>query len=352
MTWDQTGYGAHTEKAVSGPSSTWYFAEGSQGFFFTFLLLTNPTNAVNRAQVRWLVENGAPVVQTWDIQPFARLTISPGSYAELQDRSFGIEVTFQTAPGIAERAMYFGAPPADALWKGGHESAGATAPALEWFLAEGATGPFFETFVLVSNPGASAANIEMTYFTSTGQTVTRTKSVAANSRLTINLETEGAPELANAAVATRVRSTNSVPVVVERAQYWPFSPGEWYEAHNSFGVTQPGTRWGLGEGDVGRASEAQTYILLANLNSSTVTVTLEFLREAGAPITKSFNVAGNTRFNVSAGPGGNVPELAHERFGAIVTSTGPIVVERALYLNANGAVWSAGTNATGTPLVP
>jgi glucose/arabinose dehydrogenase len=351
MRWDQTGYGAHTEKAVSGPSSTWYFAEGSQGFFFTFLLLTNPTNAVNRAQVRWLVEGGSPVVQTWDIQPFARLTISPGSYVELQDRSFGIEVTFQTAPGIAERAMYFGAPP-DTLWKGGHESAGATAPALEWFLAEGATGPFFETFVLVSNPGASAADIEMTFFTSAGQTVTRTKSVPANSRLTVNLEAEGATELANAAVATRVRSTNSVPVVVERAQYWPFSPPEWYEAHNSFGVTQPGTRWGLGEGDVGRASEAQTYILLANLNSTAVTVTVEFLREAGAPITKSFNVPGNTRFNVSAGPGSNVPELAHERFGAIVSSTGPIVVERALYLNANGVVWSAGTNATGTPLVP
>jgi glucose/arabinose dehydrogenase len=351
MTWDQTGYGAHTEKAVSGPSSTWYFAEGAQGFFYTYLLLNNPTNAVNRAQVRWLVEGGSPVVQTFDVQPFARLTVDPGSYQELRDHSFGIEVTFQTAPGIAERAMYFGTPP-DTLWKGGHESAGATAPALEWFLAEGATGPFFDTFVLVSNPGSSAANIEVTFFTSAGQTVTRTKSVPANSRLTVNIEGEGAPELANAAVATRVRSTNSVPVVVERAQYWPNSPAEWYEAHNSFGVTQPGVRWGLGEGEVGRARSAQTYILLANPNSAAVTVTLEFLREAGAPIVRNFSVPGNTRFNVSVGPGSNVPELSEERFGAIVSSTGPIVVERALYLNANGVVWSAGTNATGTPLVP
>ena len=52
-------------------------------------------------------------------------------------------------------------------------------------------------------------------------------------------------------MATRVQSTNSVPVVVERAQYWPYSPPEWYEAHNSFGVTQPGTHWGLAEGQVG-----------------------------------------------------------------------------------------------------
>jgi hypothetical protein len=291
------------------------------------------------------------VVQPYDVPAFSRLTVDPGSYQALRNKSFGIEVTFQTAPGIAERAMYFGTPP-DTLWKGGHESAGVTAPALEWFLAEGATGPFFETFVLMSNPGASPANVEMTFFTSAGQTVTRNKVVPANGRLTVNLEGEGATELANAAVATRVRSTNSVPIVVERAQYWPYSPAEWYEAHNSFGVTQAGTRWGLGEGEVGRSRSAQTYILLANPNAGAATVTLEFLREAGAPLTKTFNVPGNTRFNVSVGPGSNVPELGEERFGAIVSSTAPIVVERALYLNANGLVWSAGTNATGTPLVP
>ncbi len=45
--------------------------------------------------------------------------------------------------------MYFGVDP---LWKGGHESAGVTAPSTTWFLAEGATGPFFETFILLANP--------------------------------------------------------------------------------------------------------------------------------------------------------------------------------------------------------
>ena len=50
--------------------------------------------------------------------------------------------------------MYFGADP---LWKGGHESAGVTAPSTTWFLAEGATGPFFETFILLANPQPTAA---------------------------------------------------------------------------------------------------------------------------------------------------------------------------------------------------
>jgi hypothetical protein len=37
-------------------------------------------------------------------------------------------------------------------------------------------------------------------------------------------------------------------------------------------------------------------------------------------------------------------------FGAHIESTQPIAVERALYWNAGGVVWSAGTNATATRL--
>ena len=75
-----------------------------------------------------------------------------------------MEVTF-TLPGIAERAMYFGANP---LWIGGHESVGVTLPSRSWFLAEGATGPFFETFVLFANPTATAADVDVRYLPASG----------------------------------------------------------------------------------------------------------------------------------------------------------------------------------------
>ena len=39
--------------------------------------------------------------------------------------------------------------------------AGATRPSTDWFLAEGATGSFFTTFVLVSNPNATPAAVTM-----------------------------------------------------------------------------------------------------------------------------------------------------------------------------------------------
>jgi len=46
-------------------------------------------------------------------------------------------------------------------------------------------------------------------------------------------------------------------------------------------------------------------------------------------------------------------EQAGRRFGAIVEARGSnaqIAVERAMYNNANGQMWAAGTNAVGTKL--
>ncbi len=60
--------------------------------------------------------------------------------------------------------MYFGTP----TFNGGHESAGETAPATDWFLAEGATGTFFTTFVLMANPNTQPADLDITYFPASG----------------------------------------------------------------------------------------------------------------------------------------------------------------------------------------
>ena len=349
MKWDQSNYGAHTEKALTGPASNWFFAEGSQGFFLTYVLLTNPSTSQNRASVRFLRESGGPIVQEFTLAPLSRRTVDCGAIAALANASFGIEVTFLDAPGAAERAMYFGLPP-DRLFKAGHESAGVTAPSTEWFLAEGATGRFFETFVLIANPNASVANVTLTYVTETGAMVTRNKTVLANARITVNIESEGSPALDNAAVATRVLS--NIPVVVERAQYWPFAPPLWFEAHNAFGVTAAGTRWGLAEGQTGRFESANSFILLANNTNTVATVTVDFIREVDVPVTRTFTVPANSRLSVGIGPGTTVSELNDERFGAVVTSTVPIAVERALYWNANTEFWSAGTDATATALLP
>jgi hypothetical protein len=241
MRWDETGYGSHTEHAVDGQSNVWYFAEGSQGFFFTYRLLTNRQMTANSATVQYLIEGEPTITRTYPLDPSSRYTVDIGADAALREKSFGMTVTFD-APGTAERAMYFGTSP---LWKGGHELVGVTAPATSWFLAEGATGTFFETFVLVANPNAAAVTATFTFLPATGQPVTKEKTIPANGRVTVNIEQEDA-SLASAAVATTVSAP--LPIIVERSQYWPDPAPAWYEAHNSFGVTSTGTKWASPKG--------------------------------------------------------------------------------------------------------
>jgi hypothetical protein len=343
MRWDQSGYGASTERAAGALSRTWYFAEGSQGFFSTFLLLVNPQPSTNGVTVRFLREYGGPFTRTYTMAPRQRLTIDAGALPELVGQSFGIEVTF-TDPGMAERSMYFGH---GALWEAGHESAGAPVPATDWHLAEGATGSFFETFILVANPSNTAADITMTYLPEAGAPVTRSHQVPANGRLTVNIEMEDA-RLANlAAIGTPVSST--VPVVVERSQYWPWSPAQWYEAHNTFGQTETATHWGLAEGRTGGPAGYMTYVMVTNGNTGPADVSMKFLREGGAPVVKTFTVAPTSRLTVFVG-GAQVPEITEGGFGVEIVSSLPISVERAVYSNANGQFWAAGTLAAATRL--
>jgi len=357
MRWGQAPgpqYGAHGDKATAGTALKWYFAEGSQGFFYTFLLLANPGNTANAATIDWLIE-GAPAVQrTVHLPPASRTTIFAGADDALVNRSFGIIVTF-AQPAVAERAMYFGTPP-DVLFKAGHDSAGVTAPSTRWILAEGATGPFFETFILLANPNPVPAGVTLRFLTQSGVVVSRNVTVAALGRRTIDIEglSPAAPELANAAVSTIVESTQ--PIVAERAQYWPGIGQEWYEAHNSFGLTAARQTWGMAEGRVGNPpgvppANYQTYVLLANPGTQAANVAIRFLRETGAPVIRSFIVPAQSRQNVSvAGAGSTVPELSNEHFGAFIQSDQPIVVERALYGDAGTQVLGMGTNATATPL--
>lgn len=46
--------------------------------------------------------------------------------------------------------------------------------------------------------------------------------------------------LADVAVSTSVESTNGVPLVVERAMWWPGDGNSWHEAHNSSGAIETG----------------------------------------------------------------------------------------------------------------
>jgi hypothetical protein len=344
MRWNETGYGSHTEKATVGQARQWFFAEGSQGFFFTYFLLVNPQTTANTARITYFREGLPPIVRDYAMRPTSRLTVYAGDDPALVNTSFGARVEFDQ-PGLAERAMYFGTNP---LFTGGHDSAGVTKPAREWFLAEGATGTFFSTFVLLANPNDQPTDVTLTYLLDAGAPIVKNVTVPAGQRMTRNVAIED-PALASAAVAVRVQSTR--PIVVERSQYWPNPAVDWYEAHNSFGVTETSYKWSLAEGGVGGPAGDQTFILLANPGSESVDAKLTFLRSSvsGARPTKTFTVPPRSRKNVAIfGPTSDVPELADEKFSTLIEATGPIAVERSFYSSPDGRTFSAGTNATAT----
>jgi uncharacterized repeat protein (TIGR03803 family) len=359
MSWDPSGYGSHIETGVLAPSTTWYLAEGStSGPFALFYLLQNPQATPVVATVRYLLPFGqAPIDRTYTLPPNSRTTIVVDDQgAELASTDVSAVIT-APSPIVVERAMYYSQP--SQVFAAGHESAGVTAPALEWFLAEGATGAFFDLFVLIANPNPSAATVTVEYLLVGGGSLTKTYTVAGNSRSTIWVDDEelpaasGVKPLANAALSMVVRSTNAVPIVVERTMWWPgpsLTANFWYEAHNSPGSTTTATRWVVAGAEVGGPAGAQTYVLIANPGATAGRVRVSSMTAAGKRYNGEIDLPAKSRTNVPFPP----PYNTTAAFGVLIESIGappvPIVVERATYSSPGGVTWAAGGNALAAPL--
>ena len=352
MSWDSRGYGAHAETAVHSPATTWYLAEGAtHSGFNLFYLVQNPNPGPVDVTVKYLLPTGAPITRVYPVAGRSRFNVWVNTQGPPLDNTDVSAVITSTQPIIVERAMYRDVP--GQVLGAGHESAGITAPALQWFLAEGATGPYFDLFVLIANPSSTDAQVSATYLLPDGTTVTRAHTIAANSRFSIWVDLEDAL-LADTGVSTTITSTNNVPVIVERAMWWPGpTAATWAEAHNSAGATTTGTLWALAEGEVDASRGMETYILVANTSSASADVKVTLLFEDGTTAERSFTgLTARSRFNVPVGL--TLPESNGRRFGALVESLGAvpaqIVVERAMYWDAAGQVWAAGTNALATKL--
>ena len=102
------------------------------------------------ATITFLRENDTPVVQTVPVARSRARRCMPATTAKSSAAPSAIIVE-ATRPVIAERAMYFASLPGR-FWAGGHANTGIAAPSTSWFHAEGATGRFFNTFILLSNP--------------------------------------------------------------------------------------------------------------------------------------------------------------------------------------------------------
>jgi hypothetical protein len=135
--------------------------------------------------------------------------------------------------------------------------------------------------------------------------------------------------------------------------WWPSNGRRgWIEAHNAPGTIATASRWAVAEGEVGGRQQRATYLLLANTSAHDGNVRVTLLFEDGTNLRQDFYVRARSRFNVDVGYA--FPAAAGKRFGAVIEALGAspvqLVVERAMYWDAEGDFWAAGSDAVAMPL--
>ncbi len=186
MSWDGSGYGSHAETSIAAPAQTWYLAEGAtQNGFQLYYCIENPNAVPVDVEVTYLrpAPNPPFTITYPGIPGHTRKTIYVnGEDARLAWGDVSAVITSLTPGGpiIVERAMYLDGD--GVMFGAGHASAGVTAPAPDWFLAEGATVGTFDTFITLANPDTVSGTATITYLLTDGRTVVKTYAVPASSR--------------------------------------------------------------------------------------------------------------------------------------------------------------------------
>jgi hypothetical protein len=323
MTWGTPVYGSTLQSGLTRRATTWYFAEGATNVFSLFYLIYNPTPSPANITLTHLLEGGQPPVVEHEAVPAnSRRTFYINDIPGLAAAAFSTVITADVGI-LAERAMYLNT--GERLWEGGTVGRGATSLDTTWSFAEGATG-FFHTYLLLGNPGVSETSVTVRYQLADGTVVTKTYTVAPQSRRTIDVGGED-PLLQAATFGIAVTST--LPIVAERAMWWglPF-----YEGSVSSGAPSPGTSWAIGEGVEGGPDGAATFVLVSNATAIDGTVRFTVVYDDGTHETKDYPMAANAR--LTARIGDDFVKSRDARFSVIVdslTADVPITVETAQY---------------------
>ena len=301
----------HDSIGSSEMSTTWYLAEGStNGGFETWILVQNPGYVTAHVHLTYMTPQGKKTGPTVNLQPGSRKSFN---VADTVPNTWEVSTTVTSNEGVvAERAMYG---PSRA-W--GHNSIGSSSSSKSWYLAEGCTNGGFETWVLVQNPRASAADVSLTYMTPQGQKAGPSLRLPPYSRKSFNV----ADTVPNTwEVSTTV--TSKQPVIAERSVYWNNRKG----GHESLGVSNPSKNWYLAEGST--AGGFETWILVQNPGGSSASVNLSYMTEKGQVAGPHLNLPPHSRQTV------NVASVVPNTWSVStrVTSKQPVIAERAVYWN-------------------
>jgi hypothetical protein len=343
MFWDDADgrtYGGHTGQPSNATAHRWYFAEGEAGAFDTYLLISNPFSLAGVITARFLRDDGQVVTTSFHLPPTARFTIYANTVDGLAGHAFATQLD-STVPVVAERAMYlaFG----ERFWEGGHVARGVTALSQYWYMAEGTTVPPFDAFLLFANPRDNPVEVDLEFLLPQESALTHTITLPPNSRSTVRVNDVAGLDATDFGLMVWA----DMPIVVERAMYWPGPFPAWIEGHAATPINRLSGRWLVPEGQVGGPEGFETYVLIANAEHLDREVTLTWLREDQPPIVTRVFVPARTRVTRSAADAGIA---SGERVAALVETEWGIVVEYAMYWNAGEQKRGGGTAEAAIPV--
>ncbi len=207
--------GGHCTVGATSLSQNWYLAEGCTiGRFDTYVVIENPHSSVVTAMIKLVDEGGGILQLNQEISPNSRFTLKVDDLPGFGSTSFSAQVSSVPFPLMVERSMYFNQAGRD----GGHCSVGAGELSNNWYFAEGYTGDYFDSFLVVENPDpVETAHITVTFMLPQGEVHAFGYDISPSSRFT--LWVDQLPGFSSTNFSAKIESP-TVPLVAERAMYF------------------------------------------------------------------------------------------------------------------------------------
>ena len=314
-----TGAGTSNRVAFTVTPS-WFLAEGSTAWGFdTYISIENADSTAVDAAITYMTASGKVAGPTVHLPAKSQARVFPRQ--TLGEKDFSTRVDYPQGKKVAvDRTMFWSS--GSAGGSGYHSSIGVSEPAARWYLPEGSSDWGFDCWLLVQNPNATAADCTITYMIEGASTITRHKTIPANSRQSFNMK----DDIGVHDASIMVESSN-VPIIPERAMY-KNGAGAWAsgrrEGHDSVGTTTPAKDYYLAEGTTDWGFT--TYVLVQNPNNTRVTVTLTYNTGSGPITDQPFTMEPRSRKTVRVNdlhPGKDLSTHVH--------ADKPIVAERSMY---------------------
>ena len=328
--------GGHDVVGAGGPSSTFYFAEGTtRPGFDPYLCVQNPGAGAARVRITYMLGTGSTKVQELEVPARSRSTVRAVDVLGSGDGAsydFAAKVESLNGAGIvAERPVYFDY----GGWTGGHDVLGATSPSSEHYFAEGTTRPGFDTYLCVMNPGKEPTRVDVTYMLGDGRVKTSSVDVDAHARSTVRVrDVLGTGDDPAHDFSMVVRSSPGA-VVAERPVYFNYH-GAWSGGHDVVGAAGPALAFYFAEGTTRPGFDP--YLCVMNPSDTGSEVRITYMLGDGRNVEQALQVGAHSRSTVRVRDVlGTGDDPAHDFSARVMALNGTgIVAERPQYFDCRG----------------